>query len=213
VAAILGRHVVVVQRNVVHVNAAVDNPNGVTFLGNDPLHERFLRIERVVEHYDVAAARFADPVDQLVDDEPVLVFECRRHALTFDTSNLKTERHDEDGIDGRRRQGLEPCDELFLYLCEPEPGRWLNGDGSAIELIGQAGVGGRTCGVGVVGLHGGCGRRKRRRVITRGGIILMLAWDALGRAIAYSFRYSRSRRVCVRLTGISVTFASFILRR
>jgi hypothetical protein len=28
----------------------------------------------------------------------------------------------------------------------------------------------------------------------------------------YSFRYSRRRRVCVRLTGISVAFASFILR-
>lgn len=28
----------------------------------------------------------------------------------------------------------------------------------------------------------------------------------------YNFRYSRSRRVCVRLTGISVAFASFILR-
>jgi hypothetical protein len=34
-----------------------------------------------------------------------------------------------------------------------------------------------------------------------------------GRAIGYSFRYSRSRRVCVRLTGISVAFASFIRRR
>ena len=33
------------------------------------------------------------------------------------------------------------------------------------------------------------------------------------RAVAYSFRYSRSRRVCVRLTGISVAFASFIRRR
>ena len=28
----------------------------------------------------------------------------------------------------------------------------------------------------------------------------------------YSFRYSLSRRVCVRLTGISVDFSSFILR-
>jgi hypothetical protein len=28
----------------------------------------------------------------------------------------------------------------------------------------------------------------------------------------YNFRYSRNRRVCDRLTGISVAFASFILR-
>jgi hypothetical protein len=33
------------------------------------------------------------------------------------------------------------------------------------------------------------------------------------RPIAYSFRYSRRRRVCVRLTGISVAFTSFIRRR
>jgi hypothetical protein len=35
-------------------------------------------------------------------------------------------------------------------------------------------------------------------------------WDRL---VGYSFRYSRRRRVCVRLTGISVAFASFIRRR
>jgi hypothetical protein len=48
--------------------------------------------------------------------------------------------------------------------------------------------------------------------------ILPLALDVggsvwCGRLLAYSFRYSRSRRVCVRLTGISVAFASFIRRR
>jgi hypothetical protein len=31
-------------------------------------------------------------------------------------------------------------------------------------------------------------------------------------AFNYSFRYSRRRRVCMRLTGISVDFASFIFR-
>ena len=30
------------------------------------------------------------------------------------------------------------------------------------------------------------------------------------RLASHSFRYSRSRRVCVRLTGISVSFSSFI---
>jgi hypothetical protein len=32
------------------------------------------------------------------------------------------------------------------------------------------------------------------------------------RLVAYSFKYSRSRRVCMRLTGISVDFSSFIRR-
>ena len=34
----------------------------------------------------------------------------------------------------------------------------------------------------------------------------------LNRGGIYNFRYSRSRRVCVRLTGISVAFSSFIRR-
>ena len=36
--------------------------------------------------------------------------------------------------------------------------------------------------------------------------------EAFSRAVVYSFKYSRSRRVCMRLTGISVDFSSFIRR-
>ena len=38
------------------------------------------------------------------------------------------------------------------------------------------------------------------------------AVDGSSALVAHSFRYSRSRRVCVRLTGISVAFSSFILQ-
>ena len=51
-----------------------------------------------------------------------------------------------------------------------------------------------SCGVGSLGR---LNARSVRAGAARGG---------------YSFRYSRSRRVCVRLTGISVAFSSFILR-
>ena len=47
-------------------------------------------------------------------------------------------------------------------------------------------------------------------------IIALTVVNYLGvlRAVgAHSCRYSRSRRVCVRLTGISVAFGSFIFRR
>ncbi len=69
----------------------------------------------------------------------------------------------------------------------------------------------------------GCGPRVcffRRALVDRVLIAraFVFAIDVLGSlndggAIGYSFRYSRSRRVCVRLTGISVAFASFIRRR
>ncbi len=53
--------------------------------------------------------------------------------------------------------------------------------------------------------------------LERGGLsraVIRLGVERAGfcRAFGYSFRYSRSRRVCVRLTGISVDFSSFIRR-
>ena len=102
------------QRDVVDVDVAVDDADGVAFFGDDPLDERLVRIERVVEHHDVAAARLADPVDQLVDDQPILILQRRRHALALDARDLKTERHDEHRVDGRRDQRLDPGDQLLL---------------------------------------------------------------------------------------------------
>ena len=37
---------------------------------------------------------------------------------TFDASDLEAESHDENGVDRRREQGLDPGDELFLDLRE-----------------------------------------------------------------------------------------------
>ena len=54
--------------------------------------------------------------DQLVDDQPILILERRRHALALDARHLEAERDDEDGVDGRRHQRLHPGDELFLDL-------------------------------------------------------------------------------------------------
>ena len=39
------------------------------------------------------------------------------------------------------------------------------------------------------------------------------AWLTPARPVPYSCKYSRSRRVCARLTGISVVFGSFIFSR
>src|SRR5262245_45703796 len=39
VAAILGGHVVVMERNVVHVDTPVYDSDGIAFFGNDSLHE------------------------------------------------------------------------------------------------------------------------------------------------------------------------------
>ncbi len=113
VAAVLARHVLVVERDVVDVHPAVHDADRVAFLRDDPLHERLVGVHRVVEHDDVAAPGRAEPVNQLVDDQPVLVLEGRRHALSFDPRHLEPERHDERGVDRGRCQGADPGQQLF----------------------------------------------------------------------------------------------------
>ena len=55
----------------------------------------------------------ADAVRQLVDDQPILIGERRRHALAFDAGHLEAERDDQRGVDRRRGQRLEPGEQLF----------------------------------------------------------------------------------------------------
>ena len=48
----------------------------------------------------IAAPGFADPVDELIDDQSILIGEGRRHALPFDARHLEAERDDQHGVDG-----------------------------------------------------------------------------------------------------------------
>jgi hypothetical protein len=60
--------------------------------------------------------------------------------------------------------------------------------------------------------RGRLGLRLEREGFSRAGLRFRLKREGFCPAFGYSFRYSRSRRVCVRLTGISVDFSSFIRR-
>ena len=87
------------QRDVVHVDVAVHDPDRVAFLGDDALDEHLLRVERVVEHDDVAGPRLAELVDELVDDQPIVILERRRHAQAVDARDLEAERDDQRGVE------------------------------------------------------------------------------------------------------------------
>ena len=118
VAAVVLGNVVVVQRDVVHVHTPVDDADRIVLLRDHPLDEGLVGIERVVEHDDVAAARLADAIHQLVDDEPVLIFERRRHAAALDACDLESEGDDQDGVDGRRQQRPDPGHEFVTHLAK-----------------------------------------------------------------------------------------------
>ena len=58
----------------------------------------------------------AEPVGELVDDQPILIGQRRRHALALDARHLEAERDDQRGVDGRRDQRLHPGDQLVAHL-------------------------------------------------------------------------------------------------
>ena len=66
----------------------------------------------------ITGERLADLVHQLVDNEAIVIFERRRHALALDARHLESEGDDQGGIDGGGSQGLA-AREVELPLAEP----------------------------------------------------------------------------------------------
>ena len=169
--------------------------------------------------------RLADAVGELVDDQAILIRERRRHALAFDARDLEAERHDQRRVDGGRGQRLQPGDQLFGDAAAPD-GSLSTG---SRDLVGRE----RSAGHG---RHAARPRRAARRdrglrrghaapapERRRGIAVRRRPWIRTAPArrwregvvvivVAHSLRYSRSRLVCDRLTGISVPFASLIFR-
>ncbi len=75
------RHVVVVQRHVVDQTrpSTMRTVSPSCFAIITRLTNHLLRVERVVQHHDIARPRLADLVHEFVDDEAIVVFE--RHAM------------------------------------------------------------------------------------------------------------------------------------
>ncbi len=191
------------------------------FFGDHALDERLVGVERVVEHHDIAALRIGEAIGELVDDQPILIGQRRRHALAFDPRDLEAERDDQRGVDRGRGQRLDPGDELVapqLEAADDHRRTFLElaprGTGPAAAnaacvssrsprpLSNPPNTGGASRGSKP---GNGCGCSAPLSKATGSG-----SRSSSGRV--YSFRYSRRRRVCDRLTGISVAFASFILR-
>ena len=109
-----GRHVLVRQQDVVHVDLPALDPHLVARLGDDPLDEGLVGVARVVEHDDVAGLGPAEElVQRLVDDQPVLVLQRRLHAAALDPGHLEPEGDDEGRVDRGGRKGLDPRHDLL----------------------------------------------------------------------------------------------------
>ncbi len=233
----------VVHRHIVDVHLAVDDADALVFLGDHPLDEGLVGIDRVIEHHDVSRLRFTDrrEIRELVDDQTILIMQRRGHALAFDASHLEAERHDERRVDGRRRERLQPGDELVgetagegrrlragrAEVAGPR-GQWFQRRERIAHQRARLVIGKRVGGgEGFGGRRRGPDRIQLRLLELQGRRLvrprfwrrrrlktIRVWWRVVWVArVVHSLKYSRRRLVWERLTGISVPLASFIRNR
>ena len=118
-------------------DAAVIDAEAVAGQRDHALDVALFGIARIVEDHDVAALDGREMVDELVDEEPVAVFEARQHAGAFNAHRLVEKRDDEDRGDGGNEEIAQPEDDRPEFL--------RGGGGAAFE--GRAGLGNASLGI------------------------------------------------------------------
>ena len=81
----------------VHPDLAVVDAETSPGKRNHALDVALFRVARIVEDHHIAAIDGGDVVDELVDEEPVVIFEPRQHAGAFDAHRLVEKQDDQDG--------------------------------------------------------------------------------------------------------------------
>src|SRR6266851_9379633 len=94
---VLPRHIRLGHNNSIDVNRALADLHGLATQAHDSFDERFRAVERIPEHYDVAALDGLEAVDKLVDEDAFLVGKQRGHAGAFDLYGLIEENDDDQG--------------------------------------------------------------------------------------------------------------------
>lgn len=126
-------YIIIGQKDFIHINSSVFDPDRVAFLCDDSLDEGLVRVPRVIQHDDVARLRQTEEtVQRFVYDESVLVRQSWFHALTFDPRDLKAEGDNQRGVDCRGCKGLDPGYEFFP--CSRTKGRAPRAPVSVVRL-------------------------------------------------------------------------------
>src|ERR1039458_785983 len=81
---IIGGHVVLVERFAIDVDLPVFDADVISRHANYALDVALGGIAGVAEHHDVASLDWLPAIDELVDEDPFLVFKARHHAGAFD---------------------------------------------------------------------------------------------------------------------------------
>src|SRR5216684_2325926 len=102
---VIARNIVFVERLAVHIDLAVFDADTVAGNSDNALDVTLRSIARIAEDDDIAALDGLPAIDELVDEDPLLVFEAGHHAGAFNLHRLVEKDNDESG-DGERDQKI-----------------------------------------------------------------------------------------------------------
>src|SRR5581483_711543 len=67
----------------IHIDVPVRDADAIARYADDALYKALARVARVAENDNIAAFNALKAVNQLVDEDPLLVFQSRLHAAAF----------------------------------------------------------------------------------------------------------------------------------
>src|SRR5208283_737589 len=109
---VIVRNIVFVEGFAVHVDLAVLDADAVACDSDNALDVALRRVARIAEDHDVPALDGLPTIDELVDEDPLLVFEAGHHAGAFHLHRLVEKDNDESG-DGERDQQISYPDHHY----------------------------------------------------------------------------------------------------
>src|SRR5258708_17121278 len=83
IVGIVAWHIVFVESLSVDIDFPVHNADSVSGNSNHALDVAFRDVARVAEYNNVAALDRLPPIDKLVDENPLLIFDASHHAHTL----------------------------------------------------------------------------------------------------------------------------------
>src|SRR5438270_10280067 len=105
---VIRRNVRLGQQHAVHVNMSVSDKNAVAGQADHALNEALARVAGIMEDNDVTARDAFKAVDQLVDEDPLLVFQSGLHAAAFHLDRLIDKQNDEKSNENGEEQVAHP---------------------------------------------------------------------------------------------------------
>src|SRR4029077_9280675 len=93
---VIGGYVGFADRCIVHIHMPIGYADAIARQSDHSLDEALACVARVVEHHNISALDAFEPVDQLVDENALLVFQAGLHAAALNFYWLVEKQDDKE---------------------------------------------------------------------------------------------------------------------